>query len=64
MARNFATALAASGESVWFDEWELRPGDSLIGGIEDGLANANVFVIIWSSEAAASNGLARKCVRT
>jgi len=55
MARNFATALAASGESVWFDEWELRPGDSLIGGIEDGLANANVFVIIWSSEAAASN---------
>lgn len=55
IARILATALAASGEDVWFDEWQLRPGDSLIGSIEDGLANASVFVIIWSKAAAASN---------
>ena len=55
MARLLATALAATGQGVWFDEWELRPGDSLIGGIEEGLANASVFVIIWSEAAAASN---------
>jgi hypothetical protein len=55
LARLLATTLAANGQSVWFDEWNLRPGDSLIGGIENGLAEASVFVIIWSQESATSN---------
>lgn len=55
LARLLATALAANGQSVWYDEWNLKPGDSLIGGIENGLAEARVFVIFWSYDAAASN---------
>jgi hypothetical protein len=54
IARLLAMALVEHGENVWFDEWTLRPGDSLVGGIEDGLAKANVFVIIWSADAAES----------
>jgi len=53
-ARLLAMALVEQGEGVWFDEWTLRPCDSLTGGIEDGLMQADVFVLIWSKEAAAS----------
>jgi hypothetical protein len=53
-ARSLAMALVEQGADVWFDEWKLRPGDSLVGGIERGLAEANVFVLIWSKHAAKS----------
>lgn len=53
-ARLFATTLAERGVGVWFDEWDLRPGDSIMEGIENGLANADVFVLFWSAPAAAS----------
>ena len=54
-ARMLAMALVENGSSVWFDEWNLRPGDSLTGGIEEGLTKADVFVLLWSKEAAQSN---------
>ena len=54
-ARLFATALIDQGVGVWFDEWDLRPGDSILTGIERGLTDADVFVLFWSAQAAASN---------
>lgn len=33
----------------------IRPGDSIVGGIEAGLAEADVFVLVWSAAAHASN---------
>ena len=54
-ARLLAMALAEHGESVWFDEWTIRPGESLTGGIEEGLSRSSVFVLLWSKDAAASN---------
>jgi predicted RNA-binding Zn-ribbon protein involved in translation (DUF1610 family) len=53
-ARLFATALIERGVGVWFDEWALRPGDSIPEGIERGLGDANIFVLFWSARAAAS----------
>jgi|ERR1035438_9478858 predicted RNA-binding Zn-ribbon protein involved in translation (DUF1610 family) len=53
-ARLFATALIERGVGVWFDEWELRPGDSIIDGMEHGLGDAGLFVLFWSARAAAS----------
>lgn len=53
-ARLFATTLAEQGVGTWFDEWDLRPGDSIIDGIERGLSNADVFVLFWSAQAASS----------
>jgi hypothetical protein len=47
-ARLLATAFVEAGAGVWFDEWDLRPGDSIVGGIEKGLAECDVFLLIWS----------------
>ncbi|MFC0683913.1 toll/interleukin-1 receptor domain-containing protein [Novosphingobium clariflavum] len=54
-ARTLATMLTEQGEGVWFDEWDIKPGDSLTGGIEEGLNGADVFVLIWSEHAHKSN---------
>lgn len=54
-ARSLAVALAEQGENVWFDEWKLRPGESLTGGIEQGLDQSDTFVILWSEAASQSN---------
>lgn len=50
-----ATALVETGVGVWFDEWNLRPGDSIVGGIEGGISQCDVFVLIWSAKAQQSN---------
>jgi len=54
-ARLLAAALVETGVNVWFDEWILRPGDSIVGGIDNGLAQCDVFVLIWSESARQSN---------
>ena len=54
-ARLLATALVERGVSVWFDEWSIRPGESITAGIEAGLEGADVLVVVWSVNAAASN---------
>lgn len=54
-ARLLAIALIEQGIGVWFDEWSISPGDSLTGGIEKGLSNANIFIIVWSANAMSSN---------
>lgn len=55
VARTLATLLTEQGESVWFDEWDIKPGESLTGGIEEGLDGSDVFVLVWSENAQKSN---------
>lgn len=48
-AERLATALYQAGEEVWWDQWEILPGDSLIQKIfEEGLSNASAFIIVLS----------------
>jgi predicted RNA-binding Zn-ribbon protein involved in translation (DUF1610 family) len=54
-ARLLAMAFIERGVGVWFDEWEIQPGDSIVGGIETGVASANIFILLWSANAARSN---------
>jgi TIR domain len=54
-ARVLAISLVEQGVSVWFDEWTLRPGDSIIGGIEKGLQDSDIFTLLWSKSASKSN---------
>jgi hypothetical protein len=54
-ARALATLLVEQGIDVWFDEWEIAPGQSIVGGIEEGLTKSDVFVLIWSDYAQKSN---------
>lgn len=53
-ARLLASLLVNRGIDVWFDEWKLRPGDSITGGIETGIGECDTFVIVWSASAKAS----------
>jgi TIR domain len=57
--RDFADRLASElmnqGQDVWFDKWEIQPGDSIVSKIfEEGLANASAFAIVLSKESALS----------
>ena len=55
IARMIASALVQQGVDVWFDEWRIRPGESITGGIEAGLTMADCFVLVWSQDASKSN---------
>ena len=48
VVRPLATALHAAGLSVWYDEFELRMGDSLRRKIDKGLANSRFGVVVLS----------------
>lgn len=48
VVRPLAAALVAEGLNVWYDEFELRIGDSLRRKIDQGLANSRVGVVVLS----------------
>ena len=48
VVRPLATALRDAGLSVWYDEFELRIGDSLRRKIDEGLANSRFGVVVLS----------------
>jgi len=51
MARLLATMFTDRGVSVWFDSWEIKPGESITGGIGKGIEDCNVFLLLWSAAA-------------
>lgn len=59
-ARRLAGTLQLAGAQVWFDEWHVRPGDSIPGAINAALADFEVFVLLWSASAAASPWVANE----
>jgi hypothetical protein len=44
--RQLATQLSRLGARVWYDEFELRPGDSLVASIDKGLASSRFGVLV------------------
>ncbi len=68
-ARLLATMFTDRGFSVWFDQWEIKPGESIIGGIGKGIEDCDVFLLLWSAAAKNSRWVdtelraaVRKCV--
>lgn len=49
LATALARHLMASGINVWFDQWEIRAGDSLRQRMESGLGACTHFVVLVSS---------------
>jgi hypothetical protein len=46
----FARQLRESGVDVWLDQWEMKPGDSLVDKIfEEGLKDARAVIIVLST---------------
>jgi|GEM_PF-3601449 len=50
IARPIAARLSAIGEPVWFDDFNLRPGDNLRQTIEDGLLKCRQCVLLVTKE--------------
>ena len=61
VVRDVAERLRADGLRVWFDEWEIRPGDSIPAKIEDGLEHSRVLVFCMSASAIGSDWAQLAC---
>ena len=55
IVRPLAERLRADGLRVWFDEWILKPGDSIPAKIEEGLERSRGLVLCMSSHAFGSD---------
>ena len=55
IARSLGAQLQLAGASVWFDEWELRAGDSIPGKVNEALARVDCVILLWSDSASSSN---------
>ena len=53
--RPLAERLRKEGVKVWFDEWVLKPGDSIPPKIEEGLESSRVLVFCMSANAFGSD---------
>jgi hypothetical protein len=55
VVRELARLLKADRLRVWFDEWEIKPGDSIPAKIEAGLEHSRVLVLCMSANAFGSD---------
>src|SRR5215813_9985177 len=55
VVRPLAERLRRDGVRVWFDEWEIRPGDSIPAKVEEGLERSRVLVLCMSANASGSD---------
>jgi hypothetical protein len=55
VVRPLAERLRRAGLKVWFDEWVIKPGDSIPAKIEEGLEHSRVLVLCMSALAFGSD---------
>jgi hypothetical protein len=53
-ARQLAKEISGAGHHVWFDEWEVGLGDSIVGKMNEGLEGATYAVVCYSSSGVTS----------
>ncbi len=51
IVRPLADRLKRDGIKVWFDEWAIRPGDSIPAKLEEGLERSRILVFCMSANA-------------
>lgn len=49
-ARKFAETIAGSGVEVWFDEFNIKPGQPLVEALEKGLRESDAVVLLINAE--------------
>lgn len=52
---SIAERLRRARVRVWYDDWEMKPGDSLRERISDGIENASFFIAVLSPAALSSS---------
>ncbi|MBY5904167.1 glycosyltransferase [Rhizobium leguminosarum] len=55
IVRSLAEGLRSAGLQVWFDEWEMQPGDAIFTKLEEGLEHSRVLALCMSANAFASD---------
>jgi hypothetical protein len=55
VVRAVAERLRADALRIWFDAWEIKPGDSIPAKIEEGLEHSRVLVLCMSANAFGSD---------
>ena len=55
VVRPLAERLRADGLRVWFDEWDIKPGDIIPAKMEEGLEHSRVLVLCMSANAFGSD---------
>ncbi|MGA8220344.1 MAG: TIR domain-containing protein [Candidatus Acidiferrales bacterium] len=55
IVHELAERLRADGLRVWFDIWEIRPGDNIPAKIEEGLERSSVLLLCMSTNAFGSD---------
>ncbi len=53
--RNLAERLKSDGLKVWFDEWEIKPGDLIPLKINKGLEQSRILILVMSSNSSESD---------
>ncbi|MGB5988385.1 MAG: toll/interleukin-1 receptor domain-containing protein [Marinifilaceae bacterium] len=49
-ARKIAKNLTKNGYQAWFDEWEIKVGDSIVDKINDGIQDSSFMVVLFSKD--------------
>ena len=49
-AERLADEVRTAGHTVWFDEWEIGLGDSIVEKMEQGLTGATYVVVCYSDQ--------------
>lgn len=62
-ARSFAQALKKRGISVWFDQFEVEPGESIRDALESGLRSSDILVALLDPESPSNPTLFLSSVR-
>jgi hypothetical protein len=60
IVRPIAEYLMQHGVEVWFDEWEIEPGDSLRQKMEEGLGAMTHFVVVLTAKSIAKPWVAKE----
>ncbi|HVT12425.1 MAG TPA: TIR domain-containing protein [Fimbriimonadaceae bacterium] len=55
IVRELAERLRKDGLKVWFDEWEVKPGDSIPAKVDEGLENSRILILCMSASAFGSD---------
>ena len=55
MVRAVAERLREDALKVWFEEWVVKPGDSIPAKVEEGLEHSRVLVLCMSANAFGSD---------
>jgi hypothetical protein len=59
-AEQLASEIRNAGHQVWFDEWNISLGDSIVGRMNEGLEGATYVVVCYSSSGITSPWMSRE----